>query len=133
MEKKADEIPDHDTGDIYIIIQSDEHKNFRRDGNNLHTSVEITLKDALFGFVKTMEHLDNHPVKLERNEVTQPEFVDEVLGEGMPIVDEDGDPTGRRGSLFVRYIVKLPKIVPTGSFKEELENILRPSAKYDEL
>ena len=129
----ADEIPDHDTGDIYIIIQSEEHKGFRRDGHNLHTSLEISLKDALFGFEKTIEHLDNHRVKLERKEVTQPEFVHEIFDEGMPIVDEDGDFTGRRGSLFVRYTVKLPSSVPTGSFKQDLENILRPTSQYDEL
>ena len=77
--------------------------------------------------------MDDHLVKLQRSEVTQPEFIYEVRGEGMPIVDEDGDFTGRRGSLFVRYIVKLPNVAPSGSFKKELEELQRPSAVYDEL
>lgn len=51
----------------------------------------------------------------------------------MEIVDEDGDSTGRRGSLFVRYIVKLPSAIPTGSFKKQLESLLKPKAEYDEL
>lgn len=129
----ADEIPEHDTGDIYIIIQSDENKKFRRDGNNLHTSLELNLNDALYGFAKSIEHLDGHSVTIKRVEVTQPEFIDEIIGEGMPIVDEDGDPTGRRGSLFIKYSVKLPNVPPSGSFKKELENSVRSAAKYDEL
>lgn len=100
----------------------------------MHTSLEIDLNDALYGFTRTIEHLDGHSVKVQRVEVTQPEFVDEIVGEGMPIVDEDGDPTGRRGSLFIKYTVKLPSVAPSGAFKKQLESIVKPvSAKYDEL
>lgn len=129
----ADEAPDHDTGDIYVMIQSVPHAKFRRDGHNLHTSLELSLNEALFGFEKNIEHLDGHDVKISRSEVTQPEFVDEIRGEGMPMVDSDGDPIGRNGSLFVRFIVKLPLVAPSGSFKAELEKISRPLAQYDEL
>ena len=46
----------------------------------------------------------------------------------------DGDPTGRRGSLFIKYTVKLPSVAPSGAFKKQLESIVKPvSAKYDEL
>lgn len=51
----------------------------------------------------------------------------------MPIVDRDGDSTNRKGSLFVRYIVKLPAVAPSGNFKAELEKLSRPSPLYDEL
>jgi DnaJ-related protein SCJ1 len=91
------------------------------------------LNEALFGFEKTIEHMDGHSVKLSRNEVTQPEFVDEIRSEGMPIVDQDGDSTGRKGSLFVRYVVKLPSVAPSGDFKAALENMARISPSYDEL
>ena len=99
----------------------------------MHTSLEIDLNEALFGFIRTIEHLDGHSIKLQRVDVTQPEFVDEIVGEGMPIVDEDGDPTGRSGRLFVKYTVKLPTTPPSGAFKQELANMSKPVAKYDEL
>ena len=95
--------------------------------------MEISLNEALFGFEKAIEHLDGHLVKISRSEVTQPEFIDEIRSEGMPIVDSDGDPIGRNGSLFVRFIVKLPLVAPSGSFKAELEKLSRPLAQYDEL
>lgn len=95
--------------------------------------MELSLNEALFGFIKTIEHLDGHLVKIARSEVTQPEFIDEIRNEGMPIVDSDGDPIGRNGSLFIRFIVKLPLVAPSGSFKAELEKLSRPLARYDEL
>jgi DnaJ homolog subfamily B member 11 len=115
------------------MIQSVPHAKFRRDGHNLHTSLEISLNEALFGFERAIEHLDGHLVKITRNEVTQPEFVEEIRNEGMPIVDSDGDPIGRNGTLFVRFIVKLPLLAPSGAFKAELEKLSRPQAQYDEL
>lgn len=129
----ADEIPDHDVGDIYIVIISERDQRFRRDGNNLHTTLEIDLNEALYGFVREIEHLDGHSVKVQRVEVTQPEFVDVIAGEGMPIVDEDGDPTNRRGRLYIKYTVKLPTVPPSGCFKQELQKSVKPAPKYDEL
>lgn len=128
MEGKADEAPEHETGDIYVIIESEKHPKFRREGHNLHTSFEISLYEALLGFSKSLDHLDNHKVKLKRSSVTQPEFVDEIYGEGLPILDEDGHPTGRRGSLLVRYSVKLPSVAP-----KELIEALRVTPEHDEL
>lgn len=87
----------------------------------------------MYGFEKNIPHLDDHLVSLKRTEVTQPEYIDEIRGEGLPIVDEDGDFTGRYGSLFVKYTVKLPKIAPKDSFKTELESMSRPTPEYDEL
>ena len=116
------------------MIQSDEHKKFRRDGHNLHTTLEINLYDALFGFTKSIDHLDGHKVVIKRVYVTQPEHVEEITTEGMPIVDEHGFSTGRTGSLFVRFVVKLPTTIPTSSpIKKELEKIFKPKPDHDEL
>lgn len=130
----ADEAPDHDTGDIHVMINSEEHKKFRRDGNNLHTTLELNLLEALFGFTRSIEHLDGHKVQIKRVSVTQPEQVEEIKNEGMPIVDEQGRPLKRFGSLFVRFIVKLPTTIPSNSpFKKELEKYVKPKADHDEL
>jgi DnaJ family protein B protein 11 len=116
------------------MIQSEEHKKFRRDGHNLHTSLEINLYDALFGFTTTIEHLDGHKVIIKRVSVTQPESVDEIKTEGMPITDEFGFSSGRTGSLFVRFILKIPTTIPSSSaIKKELEKILKPKPDHDEL
>lgn len=133
MEEKADELPDHETGHIYIVLQSDQHPRFRRDGHDLHTTVEIDLNEALFGFTKTLDHLDGHKVTLHREEVTQPEFVHEILKKGFPVYDSEGHQTGRTGSLFVKYTVKLPKTAPSGQMKNDLSSFLKTKPDYDEL
>ncbi len=48
------------------------HARFRRSGNNLHTVVTLTLEEALLGFTKEIEHLDDHIVTIEKTKVTQP-------------------------------------------------------------
>jgi DnaJ-class molecular chaperone len=133
MEEMADELPDHQTGDVYVIISSLPHKHFRREGNDLHTQVELTLFEALYGFTKSLKHLDGHLVELKRTQVTQPEFVAEIAGEGMPIVTESRQPTSGRGRLFIKYTVKLPSTPPLGVFKRELEKASRPVLDHDEL
>lgn len=56
------------------------HKLFRRDGNNLHVSLTISLREALLGFKKELIHLDGHPVVIERKGITKPDAVIAVLG-----------------------------------------------------
>lgn len=100
----------------------------------MHTTLEINLYDALFGFTKTIDHLDGHKVVIKRVSVTQPDYVEEIKNEGMPIVDENGLSTGRSGSLFIRIFVKLPSTIPHSSpIKKELEKIIKPKADHDEL
>lgn len=48
------------------------HPRFQRNGNNLHTVVTLTLEEALLGFTKEIEHLDDHIVTIEKTKVTQP-------------------------------------------------------------
>ena len=51
------------------------HPRFKRNGNNLHTVVTLTLEEALLGFIKEIEHLDDHIVTIEKTKVTQPGII----------------------------------------------------------
>ncbi|KAL5654338.1 hypothetical protein ACJX0J_033657, partial [Zea mays] len=59
-EPKIDGVP----GDLKIKIRTARHERYRRDGNDLHTTVEISLAEALGGFEKKVTHLDNHEVEI---------------------------------------------------------------------
>ena len=48
------------------------HKKFRRQGNDLHMVMRITLKEALLGFSRQIKHLDDHYVKINQKKVTSP-------------------------------------------------------------
>lgn len=133
LEEMADELPEHTSGDVYVVITSEPHERFRRDGHDLHTTLELSLYEALYGFTRTITHLDGRPVELARRRVTQPEFVAEIRGQGMPIVSETGRDTGQRGRLFVRCIVLLPESPPEGAFRRDVEKHSRPILDHDEL
>lgn len=91
-------------GDLVFTIVTEPDKHFVRRGNDLYMSVVISLKEALVGFHKQFEHLDGHNVDLKRPGVTQPGFVQQIEGEGMPKHNFPSE----KGSLFVTYTVEFP-------------------------
>ena len=63
-------------------------------GDNLFVDLSITLEEALLGYKKRINHLDNHLVEISSESVSQPFEWKVVKGEGMPkrnIHSESGD------------------------------------------
>ena len=50
------------SADVIVEMKQKKHSVFRREGNNLHVEIEISLKEALLGFSKILDHLDDHEV-----------------------------------------------------------------------
>lgn len=90
------------------------HSRFERRGNDLYTSLNLTLEQALLGFTKEIDHLDDHVVTIEKARVTQPGEVEVIKGEGMPWHNEPS----RFGDLFVEYKVEIPE-----EFNEEQKTL----------
>lgn len=104
-ELEADQTPGQVPGDVLLTVITAPHALFKREGNDLYMNVTITLKEALLGFEKSIEHLDGHKVALRRTGVTQYAQQVRIVGEGMPrhhVPSEHGD-------LYVTYNVELPK------------------------
>lgn len=59
---------------------------------------------ALLGFERNITHLDGRTLNVVRKGVTQPNFVQVIKGEGMPVF---GRPS-LKGDLFIEYNVILP-------------------------
>lgn len=104
FEDAGDESPDKNAGNLVFIINEGKDASFRRDNNDLHTSLDITLKEALLGFKKGIIHLDGREVTVTRNAVTQPGYVVKLQGEGMPLHQRSGE----FGDLFVKLNVIFP-------------------------
>jgi len=107
FENEGDEQPDAVPGDLIFKIATEPHKRFVRQGDNLHTKMNITLLEALVGFSKSFKHLDGHRVTIERSEVTIPGFVQRVPEEGMPRHNFASE----KGDLFVEFWVLFPESV----------------------
>ena len=69
--------------------------------------LQISLKESLLGFSKTIEHLDRHKftVKSNEGEIIQPDSWKIIKGEGMPI---RGTPS-EFGDMHIKMKVVLPK------------------------
>jgi len=135
-ENEADESPDYVAGDLVVVVEQIEAKIgtdeatrtdgmfFRRRGRDLFWREILSLREAWLGdWTRNLTHLDGHVVKLGRGrgQVIQPNQVEIVKGEGMPVwrgeqrsEDDDED----FGNLHVEYVVILPDQMESGMEKE---------------
>ena len=104
---EADEVPGTLPGDVIIVVQEKEHERFKRKGADLVETVELSLSEALCGFVKTITHLDGRVLKVESKPgaVVKQDAVKMIQGEGMPF---HGNPF-TKGRLFIHFTVAFPK------------------------
>ena len=104
--EEGEPLVDGEPGDLIFIVRQIPHVRFSRSGNDLHLEETISLVEALVGFSKEIDHLDDHKVVLSSTKVTRPGQVVRVVGEGMPVYERGG-----RGDLFVTYTVAFPSVV----------------------
>ena len=105
LERMAEQRPGMVPGNVIVRLRQQADSRFRREGNDLHTTITVGLKDALLGFRTQITHLDNDQVLLNRQGVTQPMQIVKIENEGMPF-KEDPD---RRGDMFVTVNVQFPQ------------------------
>jgi len=124
-ENEADESPDWVAGDLIVHLQESDPEMgteeadktdgtfFRRRGKDLFWREILSLREAWMGdWTRNLTHLDGHIVQLsrKRGEVVQPNTVEVVPNEGMPIWHQEL-PDGADeafGALHVEYVVVLP-------------------------
>jgi DnaJ family protein B protein 11 len=93
-------------GHLIFIVNEIPDKYFRREKNDLHYNLRITLQEALLGFEKQIKHLDDHIVFVRKADVTQPGDIIKVKGEGMPIHQ-----SGEKGDLYIRIDIIFPTVL----------------------
>lgn len=90
-------------GDLFITFTISNNTDFKRDGNDLYTDVDIDLYTALLGgdiLVKTFDG----KVKLKVPAETQAGTKVKLKGKGFPIYKKEGS----FGDLYITYNIKLP-------------------------
>ncbi|MES1915202.1 MAG: hypothetical protein MHM6MM_007178 [Cercozoa sp. M6MM] len=91
-------------GHVLVEMRTLPHDSFRREGDDLHSNVTVSLLEALTGFETTLLHLDGRRVPFKRRQVTRPGQVIRVRGEGMPKHEVPSE----RGDLFLHVRVEFP-------------------------
>eukprot|EP01062_Namystynia_karyoxenos_P035672 TRINITY_DN2607_c2_g1_i1.p1 TRINITY_DN2607_c2_g1~~TRINITY_DN2607_c2_g1_i1.p1 ORF type:complete len:257 (+),score=111.45 TRINITY_DN2607_c2_g1_i1:670-1440(+) len=107
FEMEADEYADRIPGDVKFSVTTAPHKTFRREGDDLHMTVVLTLLESLVGFEKEYKHMDGHTFSVAREDPTPHDFVLKIAGEGMPKHHVPSD----KGDLFVHFEVAFPRTV----------------------
>jgi len=75
-------------GDVIIQILSKTHEHFRREGEHLHYTHYLTLKEALLGFSTSITLLDGSVLPINRRDIlTYPDEILRIEGRGMPAFD----------------------------------------------
>lgn len=104
---EGDQEPGLEPGDVIIVLDQKEHAAFQRQEDNLLTKMDIKLVEALCGFKKMLQTLDNRTLLIS----TQPGEV--VKNSDRRVVQNEGMPLHRqpyeRGQLFIQFQVEFPE------------------------
>jgi len=90
-------------GDLFITFSITNHTRFKRDGSNLHTSVDLDLYTAILGGDITIDSFDGK-VKISVKPETQNGTKVKLKGKGFPVYKNEG----QFGDLYITYQIKLP-------------------------
>src|SRR5215203_1417145 len=109
-------------GDFYISFQVINNTEFRRDGNDLHTTVDLDLYTAVLGGEIIIDTLDAK-VKLKVRSETQNGTKIRLKGKGFPVYKRDGE----FGDMVITFQIKIPTNL-TDKQKELFEQLSKSSS-----
>jgi DnaJ-class molecular chaperone len=104
---KADQLPNKLPGDVIFTVKQEKHNIFRRIGNDLHMTCDITLKEAIMGFTRSLRVFDGELVSFQVNSLNKSSDTHVIKNKGMPI-RKNGKQIGY-GNLVVDFEIDLMK------------------------
>lgn len=109
FERMSEQAPDMIPGDVVVTLRTQGHPRFRREGNDLHMDLTISLREALLGYSTSISHMDGHRVQITQDGITPPEYVKKIVGEGMP----QHEFASQKGDLYVKFHINFPRGLTT--------------------
>lgn len=91
------------SGDLFLTFVIAENPKFRREGNNLYSTVPLDIYTAVLGGDVTVDTLDGK-VKLKVKPETQNGSKTRLKGKGFPVYRKEGE----SGDLFLTFDVQVP-------------------------
>jgi DnaJ-class molecular chaperone len=92
-------------GDLYLHLLMNPHSSFRREGQNLRTTMTINAIDAMLGIEKVIKSIDGSDLKVKIPASVQYGNSLRVQGKGMTIMN-----TTARGDLYVDVHIETPTL-----------------------
>jgi len=119
LKKEGDERPGEDPADIIFILKEKPHPRFKREGNNLLYTAQLTLKQALVNPVVEVVTLDGRKLRVTMNEIVSPNTKQVIKSEGMPIAKSPGE----KGDMIITFEIQFPTKL-TEQQKQMISNAL---------
>ncbi|XP_032668784.1 dnaJ homolog subfamily B member 13-like [Odontomachus brunneus] len=94
--------------DVIFVTEDRPHETFWRKGSDLHTTVDIFLREALTGTMITLNTIDDRTLRILITSIVTPDYTKRVRGEGMPILVNPQ----QRGDLILRFNIEFPVYLP---------------------
>jgi DnaJ-class molecular chaperone len=91
-------------GDLYLVVRIRPHPRFRREGDDLHTEVEVPVEDAVLGGEVEVTTISGRRVLLRIPPLTQNGRIFRLAGLGMPHLEGGG-----YGDMYVTVKVRIPE------------------------
>lgn len=110
---------DGSSQDLHFIVREKAHPSLTREGDNLRTTIELDLKEALTGWSKRVTTIEGKQLPVSGAGPTAPGSVQTFPGHGMPISKKPG----QRGDLLVEIKVKFPNSLTTAQ-KQKIKEAL---------
>jgi len=105
--------------DLHFVVEEKPHALYTRNENDIHYVLDLSLKEALTGWKRTVTTIDNRQINIEKSGPTQPGSKDSYPGLGMPLSKKPD----QRGDFVVEYKVTFPPTL-TADQKRKLRDIL---------
>jgi molecular chaperone DnaJ len=104
MSQMGEAVAGGSTGDMYVKINVNPHRIWKREGNDLSIIHEIKLTDALLGAAHTIEGLDGK-IEIDVPSGAGTGEVLRVKGRGVPHIHDKN----KRGDVLVKLSIAMPK------------------------
>ncbi|KAH8702559.1 putative DnaJ domain protein Psi [Talaromyces proteolyticus] len=105
--------------DVHLIVTEKEHPVFKRSGDHLIATVDLSLKEALTGWERIVKTIDGKSIRVAKPGPTPSGYEERFPGLGMPISKNPSE----RGDMIVKVNVKFPTSL-TASQKDILKDVL---------
>ncbi|KAM9854931.1 dnaJ homolog subfamily A member 4 [Aulostomus maculatus] len=104
---EGDQEPGLEPGDVIIVLDQKEHSVYQRQEDNLVIKMELKLVEALCGFKRTIQTLDDRTLVIssQPGEVIKNSDVKLVRNEGMPLYRSPYE----KGQLILQFQVEFPE------------------------
>jgi molecular chaperone DnaJ len=110
-------------GDLYVIVRIKPHEYFERQDVDLYCAIPISVSQASLGADIQVSTLDGKTIKVKVPAGTQNGKMLRIREEGVPS-------NGRRGNLYIKFMVRVPEKLSRRG-KELLEELARIEGQND--